>query len=227
MNALEVKQQNEQRLHALSVAVNPALPQIEQPSELRPRPSQKVATRAWVLTYVMGVGFGRSADDVLDQLRATDLLDFLTPRERGFLRKPRFSHSDRAWAACLSEAVHGCAWAMGLLETGPLKNPHPRWRLISPTATRIPPSAPPVFAPSTISTSEPISTTACTGQPAKPASTAPPSHSRRLHPVPPPRTRLDRRHALRLGRHTPGYVKWTPDPNVCNLRALPSGRRHC
>jgi hypothetical protein len=121
MNASDVKKQNEQRLRELGVPVNPALPQIEQPAELRPRPPQQVATRAWVLGYVMGVGFGRSADDVLDQLRATDLLDFLTPRERALLRKPKFTHSDRAWSACLSEAVHACAWAMGLLDTGPLE----------------------------------------------------------------------------------------------------------
>jgi hypothetical protein len=121
MNASDVKQQNEQRLLELGVAVNPALPQMEQAAELRPRSAAQVATRAWVLSHVMGVGFGRSADDVLDQLRGADLLDFLTPRERTFLRKPKFTHSDRAWAACRSEAVHGCAWAMGLLETGPLE----------------------------------------------------------------------------------------------------------
>jgi hypothetical protein len=126
MNASDVKQQNERRLQELGVAVNPSLPQIEQPSQLRPRPPQQVATRAWVLSYVLGVGSGRSADDVLDQLRATDLLDFLTPRERSFLRKPKFTHSDRAWAACLCEAAHGCAWAMGLLETGPLEKSPPR-----------------------------------------------------------------------------------------------------
>ena len=121
VNASDVKQQNERRLQELGVAVNLALPQIEPPSELRPRSPQQVATRAWVLNCVAGVGSGRSADDVLDQLRATELLDFVTPRERALLRKPKFTHSDRAWSACLSEAVHGCAWAMGLLETGPLE----------------------------------------------------------------------------------------------------------
>jgi hypothetical protein len=125
MNASDVKQQNELWLRDLGVTVNPALPQIEQPSQLRPRSPQRVATRAWVLSHVLGVGFGRSADEVLDQLRAIDLLDFLTPRERVILRKPKFTHSDRAWAACLSEAVHGCAWAMGLLESGPLDKSPP------------------------------------------------------------------------------------------------------
>ena len=121
MNASDVKQQNEQLLQDLGVAVNPALPQIEQPSQLRPRSPQQVATRAWVLSQVIGVGSGLSADNVLDRLRAIDLLDFLTPRERALLRKPKFSHSDKAGATCLAEAVHGCAWAMGLLDTGPLE----------------------------------------------------------------------------------------------------------
>jgi hypothetical protein len=53
--------------------------------------------------------------------------------------------------------------------------------------------------------------------------------SRSPHPAPPPRARLDRGPPSRLARHAPRHVirsAWTPDPNVCNLRALPSGRRH-
>jgi hypothetical protein len=121
MDGFEAKQLNELWLRDAGVKVNPALPQIEEPAELTPRSAGKVATRAWVLSHVLGVGLGRSADEVLDQLRAVELLDFLTPRERNLLRKPKFTHSDRAWAACLAEAVHGCAWAMGLVETGALE----------------------------------------------------------------------------------------------------------
>ena len=121
----EVKQLNEQRLQELGVAVNLSLPRIEAPEALRPRTAQQVATRARVLSCVAGVASGRSADEVMDQLRAGDLLDFLTPRERNMLRKPKFSTSDRAWSACLSEAAHGCAWAMGLLDTGPLEKSPP------------------------------------------------------------------------------------------------------
>jgi len=121
MNSSEAKELNEHWLRDSGVAVNPALPQSDEPAELTPRSAGKVATRAWVLSYVLGVGLGRSADEVLDQLRAVELLDFLTPRERNVLRKPKLTHSDRAWAACLTEAMHGCAWAMGLVETGPLE----------------------------------------------------------------------------------------------------------
>jgi len=121
MNSAEARSQNEHWLRDSGVTINPGLPQIEEPGELAPRSAEKVATRAWVLSYVLGVGLGRSADEVLDELRAVELLDFLTPRERNVLRKPKFTHSDRAWAACLTEAVHGCAWAMGLVETGPLE----------------------------------------------------------------------------------------------------------
>ena len=125
MSSLEVKQQNELRLQELGVIVNASLPRIEEPVRLRPRSAQQVATRAWVLNCVAGVGSGRNADDVMDQLRATDLLDFLTPRERNMLRKPRFTTSDRAWSACLGEAAHGCAWAMCLLDTDPLEKSPP------------------------------------------------------------------------------------------------------
>jgi hypothetical protein len=121
MNAFEAKEQNERWLRDSGITVNQSLPRIGEPGELRPRPAAKVATRSWVLSLVMNVGLGRSADEVLDQLRAAELLDFLTPRERNFLRKPKFGHSDRAWAACLKETLHGCAWALGLLDTGPLE----------------------------------------------------------------------------------------------------------
>ena len=92
MNSAEAKSLNEHWLRGSGVTVNPALPKSEEPAVLTPRSAEKVATRAWVLSYVLGVGMGRSADEVLDQLRAVELLDFLTPRERNVLRKPKFSH---------------------------------------------------------------------------------------------------------------------------------------
>jgi hypothetical protein len=122
MNGFEAKQLNEEWLRDAGITVNPALPPIEELAKLTPRSAEKVATRAWVLCYVLGVGFGHSGDQVLDQLRDVELLDFLTPRERNLLRKPKFTHSDRAWARCLVEAVHGCAWALGLVESGALEN---------------------------------------------------------------------------------------------------------
>jgi len=120
MNASQAKQQNDRWLQQQGLPFNPSLPVIEEPSELRPRSAQKVATRAYVLSHVIGVGYGRTGDEMMDFLRDADLLDDLTFEERKFLKKSRYIQSDRSWSACQAEAVHGCAWALGLVSTAPM-----------------------------------------------------------------------------------------------------------
>lgn len=58
MNAADAKRENDKRLEALRVVVNPHLPAIEEPAELKPRSAQDVAARVWVLSHIIGVGYG-------------------------------------------------------------------------------------------------------------------------------------------------------------------------
>lgn len=116
MKAADVKRENDKRLEALGVAVNAHLPTIEEPAELKPRSAQDVATRAWVLSHIIGVGYGRTGKEMLEWLTRAGIQASLTPRERDFLKQRKYTDHDRAWAAWFAEAVHGCAWALGLVE---------------------------------------------------------------------------------------------------------------
>ena len=120
MIALEVKQQNDFRLHQMGAPVNPSLPAIEEPSELHPKTAQDVAYRAWALSYVTGVGYGCSGEEMFNRLGAVELDKHLTFREQKFLHKTTYTKSDLAWAAWQAEAVYGCAWALGLVDLDPL-----------------------------------------------------------------------------------------------------------
>jgi hypothetical protein len=120
MNAANAKRESEQLLRKLGVEVNDSLPTIEEPAELSPRSAQEVATRAWVLTHVIGVGYGRPGKEMLDWLGEAGLTAGLTPRELSFLEQKNYTDRDRAWAAWQFSAVHGCAWALGLVDLEPL-----------------------------------------------------------------------------------------------------------
>ncbi len=120
MKPNDVKLANEARLRLLGVTINEDLPTIEDPSELEPRSARDVSARACVLSHLVGVGYGRSGAEMLKFLAEATLTVDLTPREEIFLKQEKFSDHERAWAAWQFAAVHGCAWALGLVEMNPL-----------------------------------------------------------------------------------------------------------
>ena len=120
MNPADIKLASEGRLRALGVMANEHLPTIEEAVELKPRAALEVSVRACVLSHVIGVGYGRSGEEMLSWLTEAGLASGLTPREKEFLMQRKFSEQDRAWAAWHAAAVHACAWALGLEEMEPL-----------------------------------------------------------------------------------------------------------
>jgi hypothetical protein len=116
-----VKSSSEKRLHALGVRVNPHLPLLEEKANLSPRSASAVCARAFVLSFVIGVGYGRSGSEMLDGIRQADLADHLSPAENKFLGQTRYTKQNRAGAAWLAEAVQACAWALGYLPLHPLE----------------------------------------------------------------------------------------------------------
>jgi hypothetical protein len=115
-----VKCDNENRLKALGVPLNPNLPAIEELSELTPRTALEVYSRASVLSHVIGVGYGRSGSEMLEALESIGLSSELTPKELRLLQQANYSEHDRAWAAWQFASVHACAWALGLEPLEPL-----------------------------------------------------------------------------------------------------------
>lgn len=115
------KMQSEDQLRSLNVLVNPNLPVIEAPSDLAPRSPSAVAGRAFVLSYVVGIGYGRSGSEMLARIQEFGIAAHLSPLERDFLAQASYSESDTAWASWLGEAAQSLAWALGYVELHPLR----------------------------------------------------------------------------------------------------------
>lgn len=120
MTAAARKQASEAQLRRLGVAVNEHLPEIEPLEALSPRSSEEVVRRAFVLSHVIGVGYGRSGREMLGWLADAGLQAHLTPNESKLLNKPRLTPGEKAWAAWQAAAVHACAWALQLEPMEPL-----------------------------------------------------------------------------------------------------------
>jgi len=120
MDAATAKRSSEDWLTAAGVQVNSALPQIEEPSEFTPRSARDVAIRAWVLGHIVYLGYGNTGKEVLEQLEAVHLTDAISPRELELCTTDDLGEQQKAWAAWHAEALHGCAWALGMVDTGPL-----------------------------------------------------------------------------------------------------------
>ena len=116
-----VKIRSQEQLHALGVRVNPNLPTLEVSSELSPRSASDVCARAFVLSFVIGIGYGRSGSEMLTRVQQAGLADHLSPGERELLAQSSYTQADTARAAWFAEAVQACAWALGFLPLDPLQ----------------------------------------------------------------------------------------------------------
>lgn len=114
------KQQSETRLRALGVPINVHLPFLDPPAELSPRSARSVASRAFVLSYLVSLGFGHTGAQTLRRIQDAGLASELSPKERAFLAQPSYSQDDSSLACWFGEAVLSCAWAMRLVEFHPL-----------------------------------------------------------------------------------------------------------
>src|SRR5688572_21207327 len=120
MKGQDVKRSSERALKKLGVLVNPGLPLIEKPSQLKPRSAEEVAARAWVLSHIIYLAYGSRSAAIAKLLKKARLEEYVTPNEERFLKRRRLNQLDKNWAGWLAEALHGCAWALGVVETGPL-----------------------------------------------------------------------------------------------------------
>jgi Domain of unknown function (DUF4272) len=120
MNALLAKQDSEAWIAAAGVAINHDLPCFDEPSALTIREPREVAIRAWVMAHVVYLGYGNTGEQMLSLLRGARLDEYLTPNELSVCTSATLSDEQKAWAAWLCEAVHGCAWALRMVETEPL-----------------------------------------------------------------------------------------------------------
>jgi hypothetical protein len=123
MNPSDIKSQNESMLRSLGIRINSSLPKLEDPANLKPRNAQQVMTRAFVMSWVIGVGHHKPGSEMLERVRSAGLEDHLTPIEREWLGHKSLDFPTKCEIAWHCEAVQACAWALGLVEMHPLKDP--------------------------------------------------------------------------------------------------------
>ncbi len=122
MTPEEAKDASQVRLSLAGIPVNPNLPLLDSFPDLTPRSACEVASRAFTMSYIVGISFGDSASETLERIRKDGLEEHLTPNEKIFLTKSSYSEQDRNWAYWHGESVLSCAWAMNLIVFDPFKD---------------------------------------------------------------------------------------------------------
>jgi hypothetical protein len=120
MKAADIKRASERALQALGVPVNSNLPLIDNPSRLQPRSAKDVAARAWVLSHIAYLGYGSSTSEMRKLIEKARLEEHVSPNEWNLLKSRRLGAARKNWAGWMAEAVHGCAWALRVVDSGPL-----------------------------------------------------------------------------------------------------------
>ena len=70
-----------------------------------------------MLAHIVYLGYGNTGSQMLNLLQAARLTEFLSERERELCATTKLDEAQKAWAAWHCEAVHGCAWALGMVDT--------------------------------------------------------------------------------------------------------------
>ena len=119
MSPEDVKAQSEAFLRKHRIEINPTLPIIEAQDELSPQSADTVATRAAVLSYVIGLGFGQSAEEMKRPLVDFGLFDSASPNEQRLLNASTISEQDKINCTWLVECVQSLGWCLGLVDLDP------------------------------------------------------------------------------------------------------------
>ncbi len=122
MSPEDVKSRSEAFLLDHGIEVNRNLPIIETREELAPQTAEAVATRAVVLCYMIGLGYGQTGERLKKTLIDFDLFDAVSPRERELLEAARMAEQDKINCRWLAECVQSLAYCLGMAELNAFRN---------------------------------------------------------------------------------------------------------
>ena len=120
MNPEKVKRKNEKWLKKHGFRVNPNLPVIEDPSALSLRSPLELSSRAWLLKYLIGIGYKQNAPDMKDAIMRKELAGYLSKAEKLFLNQSDYTERERWEAVELCHCTHGLVWILGYEDLDPL-----------------------------------------------------------------------------------------------------------
>ncbi|MBE7478978.1 MAG: DUF4272 domain-containing protein [Polyangiaceae bacterium] len=116
-----VKHENEARIRAWGLEVNPGLPLIESLDEVSPRTARDVAARGSALGYVVGIGFGADPVELRRDLERFGLWDWVSARERGMLTEGA-SRQDEIDCTWLTEGIQALGYCLGIVDMDPSRH---------------------------------------------------------------------------------------------------------
>lgn len=119
MTPEDAKSQSEAYLREHGIEVNSTLPTIETQAELSPQSADAVATRAVVLGYVIGLGFGQTGDRMKQPLVEFGLLNDASENEKRLLSASSISDQDKINCTWFTECVQSLGYCLGLVELDP------------------------------------------------------------------------------------------------------------
>ncbi|MFG1496080.1 DUF4272 domain-containing protein [Saccharospirillum sp. HFRX-1] len=115
MDTNDLKIKSETYLTSLGIQVPSHLPKIESLDDVNPKTATQIASRLCALTYVIGMGFGAKHNDLLDDLQAYNLMDFVSPKEQQLLSQESLTEQQRINMAWQVECAQALAWCIGVV----------------------------------------------------------------------------------------------------------------
>ena len=119
LNAAKTNSESFLREHG--IAINPNLPAIETLDELAPQTAHAVATRGVVLSYVIGLGFGGTGDQIKPALVDYGLLDALSANELQLVESDAISDQEKINCTWLTECAQSLAYCLGMADLDPFR----------------------------------------------------------------------------------------------------------
>lgn len=116
MNLTDLKAQTEENLRRHGVEINPNLPTIEAPDEVKPKSARDVAGRACAIAYVIGVAFDAPTDQLKSWISEYSLWEWVSPHEAALLDSNSISTEDKNKYSWLAESAQALVWALGMVD---------------------------------------------------------------------------------------------------------------
>lgn len=112
----KVKSESNKRLSSLGITTNDGLPVLEGLSELSPKSSKDVASRAMIITQLIGIAFDAPAKKLHSNLKKYGLLDDLSQGESVILSANKPSPQNKIDLEWQAECMQSFAWCFNLAD---------------------------------------------------------------------------------------------------------------
>ena len=114
MNDLKLKTMKYLSEQGIDIPSN--LPDTPPFGEVKIKSAQDIAARLCAITYLIGLGHGGEAKDILAELEQYNLLNYVHQYEMVILKQSFIDENDLINMSWLSESAQALAWCIGLVE---------------------------------------------------------------------------------------------------------------